>query len=414
MQLVDDKESIQASKSPRRKLPPKKTVQDEAIEAILVELKEVFMKDVRSRIVNPMILDCLDPSQYKDIHPKQESMDHTKPSLTDVKVQNISPIQREVSLNRLSITNRIPLLPRFRKKGVEPVKEESSVGDRKPTKADVRPMHHQFNHYSDSEDEDELPQREETVVSDDEDESSRPSRETTSLSTPEPSKIKSINKTLFKIKDVTSVKEEVESDDEMLKDILDTTKDDEVISTSKRKHVIDFTSSEDEDELEPPPPPKKVCLESEAPEITDAMEVDEPIIPKAAKAALLKSAKAKATAIRRTKKVVSKEKEIGDVITVGSIPAAEEVKALVPVKPKLPEVNLTEIEDDKEILLDLDGVQMLVRDREDYRYLLEALADAISEPINDVWTWSWTRKNIKALNFDGARGTMFRFSPLTY
>ena len=257
---------------------------------------------------------------------------------------------------------------------------------------DVRPMHHQFNHYSDSEDEDETPQREPTVISDDEDESSRPSRETTTVSTPEPSRVK--GKTFVRITD--AVKEETESDEELLKDVLATTKDD--IST-KRKRVIDFTSSEDEDEDERSPT-KKVCVKSEVPEISDAMEIDEP---KLSKGAILKAAKAKAAALRQSKTAKPQVKEIEDSIAIESVPA-KDIKAQTPTKPKIPEVNLTEIEDDKDMLLDLDGVQSLVRDREDYRYLLEALVDVIPEPIQDIWTWSWKQKKLKALNFDGAHG----------
>src|SRR6202011_2672741 len=180
-----------------------------------------------------------------------------------------------VPLSRLSVTNRIPMLPRFRKKGVEPIKDET-VKDRKPTKADVRPMHHQFNHYSDSEDEDELPQREGTGASESEaDESSRPSRETTTVSTPEPSKNKAV-KALIKAKDITP--KEDESEEELLKDILVAVKD---APASKRKRIIDFTSSEDEAE---PSPPKKICLE-DIPQVTDAMQIDEPVTPKISKAA---------------------------------------------------------------------------------------------------------------------------------
>jgi len=410
MQIIDDKDLIRASRSigspPRRKpAPVKKTIEDEAVDAILTELKEVFLKDVRSRIVNPMILDCLDPAHYKDIRPKHETAETpiVKTTVPEVKVSSITPVKQETApTNRLSITNRIPLLPRFRKKG-EPVKEES-VRDRKLTKADVRPMHHQFNHYSDSEDEDETPQREGTAMSDDEDESSRPSRETTSVSTPEPSRVK---KTLVRAKDVISVQAEPESEEELLKDILDKTKDDGPLILSKRKRVVDFTSSEEEDE---PSPSKKVCVEPEVLESTEAMEIDEPIAPKLSKAAILKAAKAKAAALRRAKKAESKAQEIHDSIEIELAPV-EEIKVPSPAKVKIPEVELAEIEDDEDMLLDLDGVQSLVRDKEDYRYLSEALVNEVAEPVHDIWTWSWMAKKIKALNFDGMQGSSPHSSP---
>ena len=400
MQLIDDKDSIRATKAvgspPRRKLPPKKTVEEEAADVIYAELKDVFMKDVRSRIVNPMLFDLLDPSHYKDIQPKSgSSVEPVKVLRPDPKLPKTSikrELVSEIPMNRRAITN---LLPRFRKKGVEPAKGDS-VRDRKPTKADVRPMHHQFNHYSDSEEEDELPQRELSVMSDDEDESSRPSREATSVSTPEPTRPKELVKSHLKIKDLPSAKGE-ESEEELLKDILDTTKDEVHKPLSKRKRVIDFTSSEDEDA---PTPPKKICVETE---VSDAMQVDEPVGPKLSKAALTKAAKAKAAALRRAKRAEAKTQEVEDSIIIESIPATE-TKVLVPTTQRVAEVDIAEIEDEDDMLLDLDGVQTLLRDREDWRYLIEALANNTPEPIRDIFTWSWNQKKLKALNHDGAQG----------
>jgi histone-lysine N-methyltransferase SETD1 len=409
MQLIDDKDSIRASKEigspPRRKrrqTPPKRTVEDEATDAIIAELKDVFIKDVRSRIVNPMLFDLLDPSHYKDIQSK------AGPSIEPIKLlrpepiaQIKSPLKQErmvdVPLSRLSIANRIPLLPRFRKKGAEPVKEESGK-DRKLTKADVRPMHHQFNHYSDSEDEDEdeLPQRDVTVASEsDLDESSRPSRETTSVSTPEPSKVKFMPKSIVQAKDILLKQEE--SEEELLKDILLTTKEDTRVRSSKRKRVVDFTSSEDEAE---PSPPKKICVE-DIPEVVDAMQVEESVTPKLSKAALAKVAKAKAVALRRAKKVETKVK-VEDSITIET--PVKEIIVPVPTKSKVPDINLSEIEDDDDLLLDLDGVQSLVRDKEDYGYLIQALTDVVAEPMEDIWTWAWKQKKLKAQNLDGTLG----------
>ena len=404
MQLIDDKETIRAIKaasSPTRRKPPsKKTIEEEAADVIIAELKDVFMKDVRSRIVNPLLFELLDPSLYKDIQPKQE----TPKKVETIKVLRTDPIihvtptkKGETETPVMTKKAITTLLPRFRKKGAQTAKTD--IRDRKPTKADVRPMHHQFNHYSDSEDEDEMPQREATVASDDEDESSRPSRETTTLSTPEPSRIKGLAKPVVKAKDVTAVKEE-ESEEELLKDILDTTAKEEIRVSPKRKRIVDFTSSEDEDE---PSPSKKICVE---PEIPETMQVDtELVTPKLSKAALLKAAKAKAAALRRQKKAEAQVKEAEDSITIATAPVTEiqEIKAPL-AKAKAPEVDWSEIEGEDDLLLDLDGIQSLVRDREDYRFLLAAMVDVTPDPMNDIWTWSWKQKKLKSLNFDGAIG----------
>lgn len=414
MTLVDDKELIRASRTggspPRKKPPPpKKTVEEEAVDAIVAELKEAFIKDVRSRIVNPSLFDLLDPSRYKDIQPKTTSPVSSKVLHPEPKiVVNATPIKREamadIPLNRQAMN---ALLPRFRKKGAEPAKRDGAVRDRKPTKADLRPMHHQFNYYSDSEDEEER-QREATVVSDDEDESSRPSRETTSVSTPEPSRVKGIAKSLIRPKDVSSLQEE-ESEEELLKDMLDTTKDEVVAIPSKRKRVVDFTSSEDEEE---PTIPKKTRVEPEI--IPDAMQVDEPVGATLSKKALLKAARAKAAAVRRAKKAEAQVKEVESSITIEEELPVKEVKPPSPAKPKVPEVNLDEIEDDEDMLLDLDGVQALVRDKEDWRFLIEAMINETPEPMKDVYTWSWNQKKLKALNFDDARGPIKIPEPPAY
>jgi histone-lysine N-methyltransferase SETD1 len=403
MKLIDDRDTIRAQKQkgqvgspPRRKVVVKKTVEEEATEAIVAELKEVFLRDVRSRIVNPKILDFLDPALYKDVESKIAAADATQAKLRpEVKVTS-SPIKREpVTLNRLA--NRLPLLPRFRKKG-EPVKDVNDI--RKPTRADIRPMHHQFNDYSDSEDEKESAQREATAASDDEDESSRPSRETTTVSTPEPLRAKPPIKTLTRAKE-SAVKQELESEDEILKMLEESTKP-ETAPPTKRKRVIEFTSSEDEGDL--PSPAKKVCT-PEA-EVSEAMEVD--ATPKLSKAAILKAAKAKAAAVRRAKKAEAKVKAVIEPEIM------DEVIPLPTGAPKLPEVNLEEIEDDNAMLLDLDGVQTLVRDQEDYRYLSDVLADITPEVINDIPTWAWSTKKIKSLNQDGAIGPVKIPEPPAY
>jgi len=224
-------------------------------------------------------------------------------------------------------------------------------------------------------------------------------------------------KTPVKAKEVPVVKEDSledeESEEELLKDILDTTKDETLQIPSKRKRVVDFTSSEDEAE---PSPPRKICAEPEVPEISDAMQVDEEPTPKLSKAALAKVARTKAAALRRAKIAEAKAKEIEEVVSVETIPIeVEEIKIPAPPKLKISEVNLTEdITDESDLLLDLDGLQSLIRDKEDYRFLLEVLVDEKPAPITNIWTWSWRQKKLKFQNFDGATGAIKNPDPPTY
>jgi [histone H3]-lysine4 N-trimethyltransferase SETD1 len=401
MLLIDDKDSIKASRSmgspPRRKAPaPKKTVEEEAVEAILAELKEVFMKDVRSRIVNPTLSELLDPSHYRDIQPKSSLLKAIVQPDVPVKVQ-LTAIKQEpnIPLNLQAMTT---LLPRFRKKGAEPTKVDS---DRQPTKADLRPMHHQFNYYSDSDEEDEHARREPSI-SDDEEESSRPSRETTGVSTPEPSRVKGLAKSILRQK-----AQDDESENDFAKEIVETTI---TAIPSKRKRVIDFTSSEEDEE---PTPSKKARV----PAVPEPVQIEEPVVldevaPKLSRAAIIKAAKAKAAAIRRLKRQEAKAKTPEDSIVVEETPM-EEIIVPSPVKFIL-DVNLEDTEDDDELLLDLDGVQALVRDTEDYRYLVEALADEVPEPMDDIFTWSWKEKKLRAQNLDGQTGPIKIPEPPSY
>ena len=62
------------------------------------------------------------------------------------------------------------------------------------------------------------------------------------------------------------------------------------------------------------------------------------------------------------------------------------------------------VEDDPSLLLDLDGWQTLVKDREDLRFLRGALMEFNSMQLGNVLTWSWKQKEIKALNRHGECG----------
>ncbi|KAI9854261.1 MAG: histone methyltransferase set1, partial [Pleopsidium flavum] len=62
------------------------------------------------------------------------------------------------------------------------------------------------------------------------------------------------------------------------------------------------------------------------------------------------------------------------------------------------------VDDDKDIILDLDGWQNLVKDDEDLRFLREVLDDQSPAKIGNVSAWAWKQKEIKALNRGGERG----------
>ena len=60
--------------------------------------------------------------------------------------------------------------------------------------------------------------------------------------------------------------------------------------------------------------------------------------------------------------------------------------------------------EEPDVILDLDGWQHLLKDDEDLRYLRMALTHRPAARINNISTWAWKQKEIKALNHNGERG----------
>ena len=64
------------------------------------------------------------------------------------------------------------------------------------------------------------------------------------------------------------------------------------------------------------------------------------------------------------------------------------------------------VEDDKDVVLDLDGWQHIIKDDEDLGFLRAALSRQPLARIVNVSTWAWKQKEIKALNRGGERGVV--------
>ena len=98
-------------------------------------------------------------------------------------------------------------------------------------------------------------------------------------------------------------------------------------------------------------------------------------------------------------------------------PSVEEVQ--VPEDVEMEELGRTDIEwgvstgqprrtveDDKDVVLDLDGWQHIIKDDEDLRFLRAALSTQPLARVPNVFTWAWRQKEIKALNRGGERGVV--------
>lgn len=61
------------------------------------------------------------------------------------------------------------------------------------------------------------------------------------------------------------------------------------------------------------------------------------------------------------------------------------------------------VEDDRDLVLDIDGWQEIIKDDEDLALLKKALAEEPSQEVGNAKLWAWKQKEIKALN-SGAHG----------
>jgi histone-lysine N-methyltransferase SETD1 len=65
------------------------------------------------------------------------------------------------------------------------------------------------------------------------------------------------------------------------------------------------------------------------------------------------------------------------------------------------------VEDDEAVILDLDGWQNLIKDDEDLSFVQDALTDLPSLDVGNLAAWAWRRKETKALNHPGIIGPSY-------
>ena len=97
-------------------------------------------------------------------------------------------------------------------------------------------------------------------------------------------------------------------------------------------------------------------------------------------------------------KIEEKEREIEEVEQLGFEPTDIHLK-FTHDKPR------RTVEDDRGIVLDIDGWQHTIKDDEDLLLLKKALAEEAAYDLGDEKLWAWKQKEIKTLN-SGARGTV--------
>jgi histone-lysine N-methyltransferase SETD1 len=91
----------------------------------------------------------------------------------------------------------------------------------------------------------------------------------------------------------------------------------------------------------------------------------------------------------------------------------QDAPAIVLTEPKLSwTISTTDrprppVEDDHQVILDLDGLQSMLKDYEDLLFLRRAVEHEPKADIFNVHAWAWKIKEVKATNREGMRGVYF-------
>lgn len=414
----------------------------EAVEQVRREVRELLLRDMRSKIAAPVLYDFLEPERHAakrrklgiadpDVskRPGLSSRDDTPGSATpDSRAELPSKALRTTTSSAMNIT----ALPRIRKSAdsskhmgfADPFYARARPARRK---VDVRPLHHRLHHHSDDEDSDE--DGVSMVAKEPEDQDSRAiSRMSLASEEPDSEMVRRSNA-------VGTVKEPYEDDHDeeydeeqkepaskkrkrLLQEMLARKKarESEKLPGNVQDETDDIGHSTDMDkgshmdigEAEDSPMPD-----------TPSHETSQTPDPEAYKA----KAKRKTKSRKKVKKQIfeqreaRKQEEISQMEDAPDEPdeGVEDVPDIVvdepPARPEVEWGVSTDapkrtVEDDNDIVLDLDGWQNIVKDDEDLRFLKEALEDVPSADVGNVRLWAWRQKEIKALNRKGERGTV--------
>ncbi|PIA90642.1 Histone-lysine N-methyltransferase, H3 lysine-4 specific [Cercospora beticola] len=139
-----------------------------------------------------------------------------------------------------------------------------------------------------------------------------------------------------------------------------------------------------------------------------------------------KSVKEKPKRKRKSKKQEREEREEREALEAELKKAEADSKPVTPIITKIEEkerelesvadedgvdLHLTfdkprrTVEEDRSIVLDIDGWQSFIKDDEDLAFAKRALAEYAAYDVGNVKQWAWKQKEIKALNTDGEPGT---------
>ncbi|KTW31398.1 hypothetical protein T552_00043 [Pneumocystis carinii B80] len=379
----------------------------EATNIIIKELSQVFMKDLKTKIIGPLLYELLDSFRFSSeikheknnlaIRMNNIKLNETESgNLNDDSISNTSTKTNEFysKINGLSfdgISKRFSVLPKFKKRTYDNSYGGESLRDslRRSKNVDSRPLHHRLNdfansHNSDSDNSDSDHQFQSLSFSDSEKEDSDISTRDYNKTSRKVASSKKKTITIPRLRDYTSSDDDIPTTGEgnFLEQFHKRdgfNKNEQAKAKKNKRQNIDFTSSEEssseyfKEDIEDIQSSETEANESQLSEYEE-----------------------------KPKKKKHKKKPSNDIKKVNkTIISNEDVNLDENYQVSYTSTKTLLLDDDVDILLDIYGIQSIVKDEEDFTFLLEALKPVESAKIDNIELWAWGKKEIKTGNVDG-------------
>ncbi|KAI9814120.1 MAG: histone methyltransferase set1 [Thelocarpon impressellum] len=434
----------------------------EAVDVVRREVKELLMRDVRSRIAAPALTDYLDPDRHTAKRRRlgvADPSDGNRPHIYIERAEAAAPGKGAASAADAFMDRRRPLasstlnvtaLPRIRKAAglSQLVGFSDPFGARKrpaPRKGDIRPLHHRLHDFN-AEEEDSDEEQKSSLARDTEDQDSR-SMSRMSMASEDLDDDAVMAPGRKRLKDDELLAAVAVDDGRDTLDVLEREATKLPASSKKRKRLLHEVAARKrvkaEEEVFADDKAAEVQLEDKDAEDKDAPTHDAPEddgqdtprdTPDTDMTQLEAKAKRKGKSKKKSKKQLFEEREArkreekalvrellaesddeeagadgpearSRVEVEAEVEAVEEVPATAEVEWAVSsDVPRRTVEDDDDIVLDLDGWQNLIKDDEDLRFLRDVLADQPAAALGNASAWAYTQKQIKALNRGGESG----------
>lgn len=410
----------------------------ETTNRLIKELQDVFLRDIRSRVAGPALLEFLDPANFLHLNVDQKVLS-PKPknrimpaSQAIVSVDNVKNEKSSNEPKNKKLADVLMNMPRYKK-------EKAKVKDNGRMRLNHRMDHHAM--LSDASDASEDDSRDR--------QSDRPSSVAPSLDFEEDGDTTPMRRIKSKVKarkivqkraidsnlmsDDSSDREDSNNDrSRSNRDILVSGHNEDgndekldVARTTAKRHEIDFTSSSEDDE----PTSRKDKFDKgrestirKEPEETingdkphengydldqtmsDAVEPDQSqnLDVKASKANGKKVKRRPVKIEKKGRKLVRQESPVA--IQPDTAEDASSAEGASSEEEEGVDDTNAIVEDEDDVVLDIDGLQSIVKDLEDFDLLREVMQDTIPADVKDIGLWAWRQKEAKAAHADGTKG----------